>query len=99
MYRGEEIAKEKVKRLEERRRRWERVQKKEKRGREREREMGKKSERRREDEVWEINTRQGREKKHKRFNRIRRMKGLFYEGTGERSGKKVRRGREREGGC
>lgn len=70
-----------------------------KRRREREREMGKKSERRREDEVWEINTRQGREEKHKRFNRIRRMKGLFYEGTGERSGKKVRRGREREGGC
>lgn len=31
MYRGEEIAKEKVKGLEERRRRWERVQKKEKR--------------------------------------------------------------------
>lgn len=71
-----------------------------KRGRERERERdGKKSERRREDEVWEINTKQGREKKNKRFNRIRRMKGLFYEGTGERSGKKVRRGREREGGC
>lgn len=73
---------------------------KEKEGRrEKEREMGKKSERRREDEVWEINTRQGREKKNKRFNRIRRMKGLFYEGTGERSGKRVRRGREREGGC
>lgn len=31
MYRGEETAKEKVKGLEERRRRWERVQKKEKR--------------------------------------------------------------------
>lgn len=31
MYRGEEIAKEKVKGLEEKRRRWERVQKKEKR--------------------------------------------------------------------
>lgn len=31
MYRGEEIAKEKVKGLKERRRRWERVQKKEKR--------------------------------------------------------------------
>lgn len=31
MYRGEEITKEKVKGLEERRRRWERVQKKEKR--------------------------------------------------------------------
>lgn len=31
MYRGEEIAKEKVKGLEKRRRRWERVQKKEKR--------------------------------------------------------------------
>lgn len=31
MYRGEEIAKEKVKRLEERKRKWERVQKKEKR--------------------------------------------------------------------
>lgn len=59
-----------------------------KRGREREREMGKKSERRRKDEVWEINIRQGREKKHKRFNRIRRMKGLFYEGTGERSEKR-----------
>lgn len=69
------------------------------REREREREMRKKSERRREDKVWEINTRQGRENKHKRFNRIRRMKGLFYEGTGERSGKKVRRGRKREGGC
>lgn len=31
MYRGEEIVKEKVKELEERKRRWERVQKKEKR--------------------------------------------------------------------
>lgn len=31
MYRGEEIVKEKVKGLEEKRRRWERVQKKEKR--------------------------------------------------------------------
>lgn len=50
--------------------------------------MGKKSERRKEDEVWEINRGQGREKKNKRFNRIRRMKGLFYEGTGGEEWKK-----------
>lgn len=72
-----------------------------KRGRERGREMGKKSEKSKKGRrsMGDKHKARKRKKKNKRFNRIRRMKGLFYEGTGERSGKKVRRDREREREC